>query len=196
MKGRAQAFTLEAFVAALLLLGSLVFALQVTGLTASTASTSSEQVEGQLEGTATGVLDAAIANESLRPTLLYWNTTGEQFFDAEETHYVSEHPPTRFGAMLERTVGAPRLVTNVHVRYVTADGDTDIQKLVHHGTPTDQAVTVARTVTLYDSERLYSYGLTPDGARLANTTRFYAPDIAPDSPLYNVFRVEVTVWYV
>ncbi|MFB6141612.1 MAG: hypothetical protein ABEJ26_14400 [Halosimplex sp.] len=195
MNDRAQAFTIEAFVASLLLLGSIIFALQVTGATANTASTSSGHVERRLDGATAGVLDAARSNGSIRPTILYWNSSGGAFHDASDSHYVASRPPTRFGALLERTLGRPHLAYNLDVRYVGSAGQVRTQHVVRYGTPSDQAVTADQTVTLYDDDRVRTATGRPGPETLAEAD-FYAPDAAPDSPVYNVVRVEVTVWYV
>lgn len=191
---RGQAFTLEAFVAALVLLACVAFALHVTGVTPATSSTADDRLEAHHAGLAAGVLDAAVANDSLRPTLLYWNETSETFHGAAEDHYVSRHPPTAFGQHLAWAVGERPVRYNVNVHYEAADGDIRTQRLVHHGTPSDDAVRVTEWVTLYDDDRLYAADGTERSVSLAESAAFYAPDAAPDSPVYNVVRVEVVVW--
>lgn len=194
MTGRGQAFTLEAFVAALLLIGSVAFALQVTSVTANTASTSSERAEQRLTGLAGGVLDSAVANESLRPTLLYWDETNAEFWNAEESYYVATPPPTRFGRLLDRTMADRGVPVNVNVAYVASNGTVHEQRLVHYGAPSNGAVRVTTTVTLYDDDRLYTASGTESNVTLANASAFYAPDAAPNSSVYNVVRVEVVAW--
>jgi hypothetical protein len=73
------------------------------------------------------------------------------------------------------------------------------QRLVDSGTPSDDAVRVVDAVTLYDDTRLLDANASEENATLqevsADTNRtFYAPDAAPDGPLYNVIRVEVVLW--
>lgn len=196
MTARGQAFTLEALVAAIVLVASLVFALGIAGVTPLSASTASEQVENQLQGTADGVLDGAEANGTLRPTLLYWNGTGGRFHGASEDHYVSRGPPTAFGETLRRTFGDRNVAYNVDVHYVNETGERRTQRLVVHGTPSDDAVRATTLVTLYDDDRLLGADGEPTNVTLANSSEFYAPDAAPDSPVYNVVVVEVVVWRV
>lgn len=192
---RGQAFTLEAFVAALVLLASVAFALHVTGVTPATASTANDQVENQHEGITAGLLDSAVANDSLRPTLLYWNDTNGAFHGASEEYYVSRSPQnTTFGHQLEWAYGDRSVRYNVHVYYESSDGDIRKQKLIHHGTPSDDAVRVVETVTVYDDDYLYDADGTPSNVTLSDSSSFYAPDVAPESPVYNVLRVEVVVW--
>lgn len=194
MDERGQAFTLEAFIAAVLLLAAVAVALQIAGVTANTPSTADKQVEHQHRGLAEGVLDSAVANESLRPTLLYWDDTTGAFHNATEDHYVSRSPPTAFGALLDRSFSNRNIRYNVRVQYISADGEIQQQKLVHHGAPTDDAVRAVATVTLYEDDRLYGAEETPTNVTLDETSTFYVPDATPDSSVYNVLRVEVVVW--
>ena len=197
MNDRGQAFTLEAVMAAVLLLATLAFAIHVAGVTANTPSTADETIENQNRGLANGALDSAVANESLRPTLLYWNDTAETFHGADETYYVSRSPPTvgdvGFGAVLNRSFDRFNVKYNVDVYYATNESGVEKQRLVHHGTPTDDAVRATTIVTLYDDDPLYNVDGTPGNVTVAESDTFYAPDVG-DGPVYNVLRVEVVVW--
>lgn len=196
MTDRGQAFTLEAFVASLLLLGSVAFALQVAGVTSLTTSSAGPQVESQLDGVAAGTLESAEANGTLRPTLLYWNETADGFYGAAESYYASRVPLTRFGTTLERKFDDRSVAFNVNIYYLTADGDLEKQRLAYYGTPSDDAVQVSKSVTLYDDDVLYNDAGAPSGVRLSETSEFYAPDAAPDSHVYNTAQVEVVIWRV
>lgn len=195
MTGRAQAFTLEAILAAAVLLASVAFAVQVAGVSPLSATTSNQQVENQRWGTAAGTLDAAVANGSIKPAVLYWNESKEAFFGARyDGYYVAGGPPTDFGATLNRTIRDRGLAFNVNVAYESADGDVATRRLVHQGSPTDDAVRAAATVTLYDDDVLRDESLEPTNRTVEASTAFYAPDASPDTPVYNVLRVEVVVW--
>lgn len=195
---RGQAFTLEAFVAALVLLSCVAFALHVTGVTPTSASTANEGDGSQHEGIAAGVLESAAANDSLRPALLYWNGTDGAFHNASESYYVSRSPPEElaFGRQLEWAYGDRPVRYNVDVYYYNAtDGDVERQTLVDHGTPSDDAVRAVETVTLFDDDPLYRADGTPGNVTVSDPeSGFYAPDASPDGPVYNVLRVEVVVW--
>lgn len=192
---RGQILTLEAFIASVVLLGSLVFALQVTAVTPMSTSTSNEQIESQQGRLAAGTLDSAIANETLRPAILAWNASNTSFHDAgKRGYYRNGIPRTEFGTLLERNLGDRAIAYNVNLQYIDTQGATRRQELVNVGTPTDDVVSVSRTVTLYDDDVLYDAAGTPTNTSLSDTSRFYAPDAAPNSPLYNVVRVQVVVW--
>lgn len=209
---RGQAHTLEGIVAGLLLLTSLVFALQVTAVTPLSASTSSQQLENQQQSVAEGALAAADEANTLKPAILYGNDSADGQIDGRfgfhqtsgEAFYVNNAPRNRFGEILKQTLGDRGLAYNVYVRYQTSDGGTARQRMVYQGDPSDNAVATQRTVTLYDDDRLYkpeSDGDTEDFdvAVPTGTTIESAGDdfyISYDAvgPLFNVVEVEVVVW--
>lgn len=196
MTDRAQSFTLEAVAAALLLVGTLVFVTGAAGVTPTTASTSSEQVPGGLQGVAAGALDAGLANGTVAPTLLYWNDSSGAFHGAgEDGYYVGGGPPTAFGALLNRTFDERGAAFNVHVVHVNDSGARERVPLVRQGTPTDDAVRVTRAVTLTDDDALRDADGNRTNATVASAG-FYVPDDAPDTPVYAVVYVEVVAWPV
>jgi hypothetical protein len=189
---------LEAVVASAVVLGALLFALQVAGVTALTASTSNQQVADQQEAVAAGALDAAVAADSVGPTLRYWDEDAGRFHgvptDVDRAFY-TVGPPTAFGSLLNETLDDRNVAFNVNLRWVATDGSVGRTRLVRAGRPSDDASRATRTVALYDDDRLLSADGTPSNTSLANAS-FYAPDRYPDSPVYNVVRVEVVVWRV
>lgn len=190
---RGQAHTLEGIAAALLVLSSVVFALQVTAVTPLTASTASQHVETQYRGASQGVLASAADEDLLRPTLLYWDGTNATFHDTTiEGYYVDGGPPTAFGTFLEDTYDEAGVAYNVDLTYVAADGSLRQRELVHGGEPSDTAVTATRTVALYDSDRLRTRTHERSNETISDVA-YFAPD-AYDGHLYNVVVVEVTVW--
>lgn len=200
MNERAQVFTLEAFVAAILLLATVAFALQAVAVTPNTASAGETEIENHHRGIGEGVLDAAVENGSLRRTLLYWDQSAGQFHDADtDGHYVSRLPAppngTAFGASLQRRFGDRQVRYNVNLYYRDATGDRERQRLVESGTPGENAVRVGETVTLYDETALVAPNGTARETALTDVEAdFYAPDVDGDGPLYNVVHVEVVLW--
>ena len=191
---RGQAHTLEAFTASLLLVGAIIFALQVTAVTPLTASTSSQHIENQQLQIAAGLLDSASSNGSLREAVLYWNDSAGTFYqvDEEEGYYARGGPSGLvFGDMINRTFRDRGIAMNVDVWYVSPDGALQREQMVHFGTPSDNAVSARRTITLYDDDRLTAPGET---GTVADSTTFYANDRSPDTGVYAVLRVEVVVW--
>jgi hypothetical protein len=176
---------------------SLLFALQIVATGPLAASTAREHVSNQLRGAGEGTVAIAHERDDLHAALLYWNETGGEFHGADlESLYVDRAPPNDFGDLLEATFPGNRTVYNVVLRYRGANHTRKSLTMVYSGEPTEGAVTVRRTVTLYDGDRLRAADGTRTAATLgANENRFYAGDVAP-GPVYNVVVVEVTIWRV
>lgn len=198
---RGQAHTLEAFAAVLLLLASVLFAMQVTAVTPLSASTANQHIENQQRAVADGVLTQTRAEGEFRPTLLYWDEGNETFHgtDPERGFYTDSSPPTWLGTQLNAKFRDRGIAYNLRVTYLEPDGDRETKRIVHSGKPSDHAVSATRLVTLYDDDVLYDANGDPTESTLnevANdgTTGFYAPDLDADGPVYNVVEIEVVVW--
>ena len=194
---RAQAHTLEAFVAGLLVLSGIVFALQTTAVTPLSASTSNQHVGNQQRTAATGVLDAAAANGTLRDAIVDWNASEGTFTGASGEGYRNAGPPNPFGHALNRTFGDQRTAFNVDL-YWTDNGTTaGPRALVDMGTPSDDATVASRNVVLYNDTRLSGpSSVTVAEAQTNASTTFYAPDAARGQRLFNVVEVRITVWRI
>ena len=188
---RGQAHTLEAIVAAVLIIGGLIFATQATAVTPLSASTSNQHIENQQQATVDGLLATAAENGTLTDAVLYYNTTDGSFEGAPEGEPYASAPPRDFGSALDETLSERQIAFNVDVRYVTQEGGTETEPMVQMGEPSDNAVTATRTVSIYNSSNL----TVTDGRKLGDLDdgAFYAPNI-DDGELYNVLEVEVTVW--
>jgi len=195
--GRGQAHALEGIVASVLLLTSVLFALQMTAVTPLSASTSSQHIENQQQASAQGLLAAADDSGALERAILFWNDTRGEFHGTTGAQYYTTNVPSNeFGEALERAFGSRGLAYNVRVVYVRG-GNERVQRMVNQGVQSDHAVTATRTVTLVDDDRLYDDDGNPTDTSLAETTDFYiATDESPDTPVYNVVRVEVVVWRI
>lgn len=190
---RAQGHTLEGVAAALLIVSSVVFALQVTAVTPLTASTASQHIETQYEQETIGLLAAAANEREIDPTLRYWNETGARFHDSTEAgYYIGTAPNTSFGDRLVAAFGEAGVAYNVDVTYLGTDGSRHERRVVHYGQPSETAVTASRTVVLYDSQPILDGSGHPTDVTLEEAA-FFAPD-AYEGHLYNVVVVEVTIW--
>jgi hypothetical protein len=193
---RGQVHTLEAIVAALLLLTSVVFALQMTAVTPLSASTSSQHIENQLQASAEGILSSAAAHGELKPAILNWNKTRGAFHNTTSKRYFTRHaPPNAFGDRLERAFDDRGIAYNVYVTYYAGGNSRRIDRFVYRGAPSDNSVRTAKSVVLTDDDTLYDETMTKTSTRLDDSL-FYAPDVGEDSPTYNVVRVEVVAWRI
>jgi hypothetical protein len=193
---RAQAHTLEAFVAALLVLSGIGFALQATAVTPLSASTSNQHIGNQERAAATGLLDAAEANGTLRGAVVYWNTSNEQFAGSTDGQYSNGGPPNAFGDALEETFGDRRTAFNVELAWFDANRtERDSTLMVDMGRPSDDAVSTSRNVVLYNDTRLTAGPPGNVSAAAANDS-FYMPDAARGERLFNVVEVRIVVWRI
>lgn len=224
---RPQAFTLEAFFAALIIISSIVFALQATAITPLTSSTSSEQIRNQQTTLTEGFLAISEEDGTLKNAILHWNATADNWNETEGAtpmelaasgHYnAKSEAPAPFRETQLETFGQQTAV-NVELipRERTASGDirrTEPLYLQDEGQPTENTIVVERQVVLYDDDRLTkTYDSDGDGNKDAfrqskinvsvandepsNRNDFYANDISPNTELYNVVTVRVTVWRI
>lgn len=192
---RGQAHTLEAFAAALVVVGGVGFALQATAVTPLTASTSNQHIENQERAIASNLLATAAAEGDLQAAITDWNRSANRFVGAgERGYFTNSGPPNAFGATLNRTFNDRRIAFNVEVAYRTTDESRSTQRLVYMGNPSDNAVSATRTVTLTNDTRLH--GDTGNVSAAAAAGEFYAPDAATGSELFNVMEVRIVVWRI
>ncbi|WP_394324689.1 hypothetical protein [Halorubrum sp. SD626R] len=192
---RAQAHTLEAFAAAILLVAGLVFALQATAVTPLSASTSNQHIENQQRAVATDLLATCAESGALREALLYWDPEDERFAGSrpEFGTYTRGGPPNGFGEALNRTFLDRSVAFNVEVRH----GDRNRTAIVDMGSPSDNAVTATRAVSLPDDANLTAPGYeetTLEGLTAGDDPgSFYAAPDA-DGAVYDHVEVRITVW--
>jgi len=192
---RGQAHTLEGIIAGLLVLSSIVFALQVTAVTPLSASTSSQHIQNQQRAASAGVLASAAESGALERTALYWDESGPSFHDTGPRGRYASAPPTEFGTLLEETFDRRGIAYNVYVTFAIPGDDQRRIQMVYQGAPSDSAVRVSHTVTLTDDAALRAADGTPTTTNVSETDSFYAPDVSRTG-LYNVLSVEVVVWRI
>jgi hypothetical protein len=190
---RGQAHTVEAFTAAVLVIGGLIFATQATAVTPLSASTSNQHIENQQGASIDGLLATSAENGSLREAVLYWNPDDGEFHNASETDVYTDGPPNAFGTGLNELLLDRRIAFNVVVRYPDGAGGTERERMVRMGSPSDNAVSATRTVGLYDDSNLTSDGYEGETLGSLSDGEFYAPEVG-DGRLYTVVEVEVIAW--
>lgn len=188
---RGQAHTVEAFMAALLLVGGVIFAVHATAVTPLTASTSNQHIENQQRAMANDLLAVADANGTLTDAVVYWDEGNDTFAGAaEQGFYVAGGPPNAFGAALNETFRDDRIAFNVYVFYHKPDDSVRKKTMVYMGAPSDNAVAASRAVFVYDDTPLTG----PEASGNVSSAKFYAPDAVPGGPLYNVLEVRIVTW--
>lgn len=176
--------------AGVLLIGSLIFALQMTAVTPLSASTSNEYVENQQGAMAEGVLAVAAEDGSLKQAVLMWNETAGRFqgTDSDGFYKSATPPPNALIAHLSDAFSDEGVAFNVYVKYREGD-NTRPKRMFYQGEPSDSAMTAARTVTLYDTDRL-----SPSSTPLDQSATYFVSDRGANNPLYSVVKIEVVVW--
>lgn len=195
---RGQIHTLEAFIAALLVVGALLFASQATAVTPLSASTSNQHIENQQQTMGEDLLTLAAANGSLQDALTYFNTTVEDplFVDSHpEFGYYTGPPPDQhpLHEQLDDAFRGGVYAYNIELRYVDESGEMDERQFIHMGTPSDNAVIATTTVTLFDEDSISYDGSSPETIGEAEE-QFWAPNVDSESEIYNVVEVRLTIW--
>jgi hypothetical protein len=196
---RGVQWTLEAFLAVLLLLSAVVAVAAVvpTGTQQATA----ELTQERLQAAGADVLTLAQQEGRLEAALLHYDTAEGSFvgtdvsidgIDRYSTFEGSEHPlAPLFGA----TLAEQRISYNVDLVY-DAGGTTERRPLVSQGPPGTESVTTTATVGLSDEDRPARVGRCKTLGELGNCPgeRFYAPDANPGGTGYNLVTVELELW--
>ncbi|WP_050034122.1 DUF7288 family protein [Halorubrum halophilum] len=199
---RAQAHTLEAFAAAILLVAGLTFALQATAVTPLSASTSNQHIENQQRALAGDLLATSAENGDLEAALLYWDPDGG---DGNGTFvgtgasgaYTGGGPPNTFGETLNQTFLDRTIAFNVVIYH--GERNENRTRMVNMGSPSDNAVTATRSVGLPDGANLTAPGHRDTTLRrLADDTdpgAFYVEDdVVADTAMYDYVEVRIVVW--
>lgn len=200
---RGVQWTLEAFLAVLLLISALVIVAQAVPV--GTQQAEAELARAQLQQAGDDVLGLAEANGNLTAAVLYWNTTAGSFVNTQTDvggapHYVSfdgeeAHP---LAVLLAETLGERPIAYNLQITYETALGTTEQRPLVYQGPPGGDSVTTSATVLLSgDDEPHASAGdctLAELSVSNCDGEAFYAPDIDPTSTRYNTVQIQLELW--
>lgn len=202
---RAQAYTLEALIAAILLLTAVLFAVQSVVITPTSSGTLDQDVQAQMHQEASDVLVTAANEGELSDQLRYWNASSPTYADGEGGNgyvpgqgYANDTLPVEdLGPTLSATFDEG-IRYNVELVYRN-NGTRNTTRLVFQGTPGDEVVVATHTVTLTDNMTVTGPG--GDGRTLEE----YAEDARAaggeppipneyDGPIYNVVEVRIVLW--
>lgn len=186
----AQIHTLEGFAAAFLIMGAIMFAFQSVSITPTSSSTASQAVETQNFKLTDDALAAAAASGDLQDGLLNWSDSNRRYEGAERHRYYEGAPgPGNLGEMLNETFLSRGIAYNLEIR---CDGQESGRTWVTYGDPSKHAVTSTQKVILHDDDNLTS---SDDHLTLDDTNwGIYCDNVDPDSDIYNVVEVKITVW--
>lgn len=205
---RAQAHTLEAIVASLLILTSLIFAIQIAAVTPLSATTSSQHIQNQQRAVSQGVLGTAADQGALKSAILYWNNSSAQFHNVSESSTTSGPdnsgfynssfgPNNEFSTILQRALGERNIAYNIYFEFTSgATGSTNQTRYIYNGVPSDNAVTAVHTVTLMDRDHLINADGSKNSTTLGDGTSLFGTQKFQDrgDAVYNTVRVKVVTW--
>jgi len=200
---RGQAYTLEGFVSAMVVLMAVLFALQSVVITPTSGGLSDRSVQAQIQQEAQDALVVSDQDGNLSETIRNWNTDDdpEKFHkatvpgpDGNRTYNTTEFADqSRLGGILEQRFADNGYSYNVEIIYEN-DGEFNTTYLVYQGAPSPDAVTASYVVTLYENNIL-----TADKSKQIALTDSEADDYPipheTDTELvYNIVEVRVIVW--
>lgn len=207
---RGQAYTLEGFIGAMVVLMAVLFALQSAVITPTTGGAGERAVQAQLQQETADALAIAAENHgqgengSLSYMIRYWNDSSNTFHGANATESDTYDPRTFdrdefvLGQVLSERYTQQGRYYNVELVY---ENDSEIERtqLVDQGSPPERAVTASRTVTLYENDELTAPSSRDQGINLTEAYHDHEypippADNGPDDPVYNVVEVRVIVW--
>lgn len=179
---RAQAFTLEGFIASVVVLSAILFALQAVVITPTSGGQVDQEQLQQLKIEGRDILTAS-AHNGTRDLTYYVrlmggtpNTNTWENASGQQTGYGSRQPfshrDTLVGDALNQTFKQRGFSYNLVVDYIAAENpnaSVSPARIVYRGVPTEEAVSVTYTVVLYDNMTLTGEPGTP-GSDCTNKT--------------------------
>ena len=196
---RGQAYTLEGFIGAMVVLMAVLFALQSVVITPTSSGLSDRSVQAQIQQEAQDALVVSDQDGNLSETIRNWNTSSGQFYNASvsgptgETYTTKEFKnQSELGDILKQRFANNGYNYNVELVYENGSkfGSTH---LVYQGTPSPNAVTASYVVTLYRDQTLTA----GDNEKLpdAYTNYDYPIPVTTDADVvHKVVEVRVIVW--
>ena len=197
---RGQAYTLEGFIGAMVVLVAVLFALQAVVITPTTGGLADRSVQAQAQQEAQDALVVADEDGNLSETLRRWDGNGFEGTDERTQGGEAVYSASAFanvstlGDVLNQSFAEQGWNYNVELHYED-DGGMNTTTLVYQGSPSSDAITASHVVTLHDDQYV-----EPDREE---TISAYEEDNDPpiprevdddENPIYNVVEVRVTLW--
>jgi hypothetical protein len=190
---KAQMHTLEAVMAALIMVGVIVFAVEATSLTPLTSSTANAHIEAQMQTMGQDMLnalsyapyghDSALKNDVTNwdGTEYVWNGTAYESRISTNATLTNSNIADTFAF-----ITIPRgIAHNIHFTWINEEGVSIARPYIYNGDPSDNAVIVSKKVVLSDNEV---------GNVSSFATNTGIPDIDNSTAFYNIVNVKMTLW--
>jgi len=213
-RDRSQAFTLEAFIGAMIILTAVLVSVQSVIITPTTSGTVNPDIRNQVKLQAEDILTIVASNNDLSEMVRYFSQDEQMFAGAINPRigYGSDGIPTscptpdcptkNFGLLLEDTFETQGRNYNVELRFRsrnTTDGFRTVT-VAFSGEPSDGAVIATHRTTLYDNMTLTAPNASSvelwqfDTNATDNDDEYYPIPNAVEGPVYNVVEVRLIVW--
>lgn len=200
-RDRGQAYTLEGFIGAIVVLMAVLFALQSVVITPTTGGLADRTVQAQLQQETQDALVVAAGDEhaaNLSYMVRYWdgsggfNGTDQPGPDGKEVYSTDAFAGNfTLGEILDERLTESGRNYNVELHYENGSSDEfETAYLVYQGSPPSSAQTASYTVTLYDNQSVTGTG-TDNLSDAVNPPISEHPDA---NRMYNVVEVRVIVW--
>ena len=200
---RGQAYTLEGFIGAMVVLMALLFALQSVVITPTTGGLADRTVQEQVQQETQDALLVSNQEGNLSEAVRNWDGDGG-FEGADnppapgedhDTYSVNDfNNSSDLGGILQDRFADSGWSYNVELH--TADGEN--RTLVYQGSPPSDAVTASYTISLYDNQSVTADSPSEDTLEDAAESGGFDEPIprieGDDRLLYNVVEVRVIVW--
>lgn len=212
---RGQAYTLEGFIGAIVLLMAVLIAVQTVVVSPSAGGNVDRSVQAQLQGEARDALVVAEAEGDLSHVVRYWNPDEEEYnasnvSESARGYYTADRLADRsnmsatlanefgFGQLLGERFTRGARSYNVELVYQDPDSEngTDNLYLVYQGSPDSGGVSASYMVTLTDDQKLTAQETTKTLREAGNESNdsYQIPDIVEEGQVYNVVEVRLVAW--
>lgn len=201
---RGQAYTLEGFIGAMVVLMAVLFALQSVVITPTSGGLADRSVQSQVQQEAQDALVVADHHDNLSALVRHWDGEGG-FAEATGSEAPNGDYETFDQADLENASVLGEILNqrfadqgwNYNLEFHYTDGtelETENKTAVYQGSPPSDAVTASYTVTLYEDQYVEperEHTLEESEAEDEATIPSAEGD---DDPVYNVVEVRLVVW--
>lgn len=183
---KGQLHTIEAFTALFLMVLVVMYSLNAVTVTPTSASTSSQSIEGNNEKLAQSFLEASIDKGTLKEAILRWNSTSRKWNGTmtDRRYYTGNLYPVEgeFGNQTEWIFTENGIVHNI---YLSCDGNT--YTYLDNGNPSDHSSTASVHLVLKDYDTVYT------GEQLEDIN-FVCPNEYPSSSIHSIVEVRIVLW--
>lgn len=189
-----QMHTLEAVMAAIIMVTVVVFAVQATSLTPLTSSTANTHIETQLKTQGYDIINSLDHSEyeqdsRLKKDLLNWD--GDVYIWNGSSYISKSNQSKELNSSTAKTleiIAVKRgIAHNVHFTYIKENGERYSSPYIYNGEPSDNAVIISRKIVLSN----------PD---ISNTSTFSSAtginNLNNSTDLYNIVDIQLTLWRI